>query len=226
MRLTGGNACLAYGKDSASASWIFLTHPGCLPLLWCHPVSPAGGTPGTLPSSSQPSCPCFLLQVEIPSFQPEIGIRRAVTAPVNIPVSWAWACHLSLETASLPSSVLPRGCSRWFCCASSSERRNRTPRRECICIELAPFVEGGVTGLKGHPEGASRPPASVGVPTTPPLIYPSPPHPPQVSNFNSLFILELEHGEGGNVFLGSRVQKTGKVPAFRYWDRESNCARD
>lgn len=130
-----------------------------LPLFRCHPVRPAGGAAGTPPSSPQPSCPRFLFQVEIPSFQPEIGIRRAVKAPVNIPVSWARPCHLSLGTASLPFSVLPSSCSRWFCCARSSEGGNRTPGQESICIELAPFPEGGgggVTGLAG-PSGGCQP---------------------------------------------------------------------
>lgn len=81
-------------------------------------------------------------------FLPEIGINSAVKAPVNIPVSWAWPCHLSLGTASLLFSTLPSGCSRWFHCARHSGRRNQSPGQEHVCIELAPFSGGTLTELR------------------------------------------------------------------------------
>lgn len=170
---------------------------------------------------SQPSRLCFLFQVEISSFQPEIGIRRAVKAPVNIPVSWAWPCHLSLGTASLPFSVLPSSCSRWFHCARSSERRNQTPGQERICIELAPFPGGGnhragsilrkmyqpapclSAGCleRGLPDNGEHHPLPCFMDLAGPGLC-------LVSNLNSLFIIELEQSEGKTCFL--RYQDTEK----------------
>lgn len=92
--------------------------------------------------------PVFLVPSGNIEFSAKIGIKRTVKAPVNIPVFWSWSCHLSHGTSSLSLSVLPSSCSHWFCCARSSERRNQTPGQERICIELAPFPEGGgcITG--------------------------------------------------------------------------------
>lgn len=109
------------------------------PLFWHHPARPAEGSP--CPLTSLQSSWLFLV---IPSgnirvFLPEIGINSAVKAPVNIPVSWAWPCHLSLGTASLLFSDLPSDCSCWSRGARCSERRNQTPRQEHVCTELAPF---------------------------------------------------------------------------------------
>lgn len=102
-----------------------------LPLLWHYTIRPAGGTPGSLPSSLQPSCLCFLLfQVEISSFQPRLASRALLKSHSTSqslgpgPVTRA----LGL-TASLPFSVLPGRCSRWFYRARSWERRNQTPRK-------------------------------------------------------------------------------------------------
>lgn len=113
-----------------------LSSRGCPPLFWHHPVRPAGGSPCSL----TPLQSCWLFFFVAPSgnirFLPEIGINSAVKAPVNIPVSWAWPCHLSLGTASLLFSTLPSGCSRWFHCARHSGRRNQSPGQEHVCIEL------------------------------------------------------------------------------------------
>lgn len=106
-----------------------LSSSSCPPLFWHPPVRPAGGS--ACPLTSLQSSWLFLL---IPSgnirFLPEIGINRAVKAPVSIPVSWARPCHLSLGTASLLFSALPNDCSRRSHCARRSERRNQTPGKK------------------------------------------------------------------------------------------------